>query len=1083
MAEIPQIAQLLSETLSSNVQHVRYATQQLHRLSLSFDFPFSLLSIITGDSNQAQKIAAASCLKNLVRRNVCGEDGRVCSFSREFKERLLESLLRVEFPVLRVLVEAFHSVVDVEFVKRNEWHELVHQLRLGVQNSDIISGNAHSKWRTLNALKVLQTLIRPFQYFLNPKVAKEPVPPQLELIAIEILVPLLAIFHSFTEQVLATKEFFNDEVERVILIVCKCIYFTVKSYMPSSIVPLLPLFCCDLCTILNSLSLEESVSSESSQQVRLKSGKRSLLIFCVLVTRHRKYSDKLMPNILKCVLRIARCSTNIPKLDCFSERVISLALDVISHVLETGPGWRLVSPHFSSLLDTAIFPALVMNMKDILDWEEDADEFISKYLPSDLEEVSGWREDLFIARKSSMNLLGVISMSKGPPVRKKGRALLKRKQSEKKGKDLCSSVGELLVFPFLSKFSIPHDANASDTSIMRNYFGVLMGYGASHDFLGEQNPDYTATLITNRVLPLYKVSTALPYLLAAANWTLGELSSCLPEEIQVDVYSVLLKALEMPDYADASYYPVRATAAGAILKLLDNDYPPSDWSSLLRVIVSRIGNEEREISMLFQLLSSVVDAGDEEVAIHAPVVIPLLVEAIAKLIPASPAPWSQAVIQGFVALAVIAKSWQAAAPKENKQKNLTVQWATDQKSMAKAFSVLLQQAWLLPKESEGDDSSSESCIDDASTLLWFIMRSTTDSNSVMELKVPELLSVWARLIANWHGWEEVEGLAIFDCIKEVVTMSMTHGLQNFLVTKMPSPPAPPVPQRSIIESIAAFVCEAISQYSSAVHRACICIHVLLHLPRYSSQTEEVKSSLVASFTHAAASRFRELQSKSCSLRKPLLLAISSCYLCNPDTVHTVLETINKDGFVVWMSALNSIPSGSFEENTLAESEIKLSVVTLAKVIEQLSTKGSPSALLWHCFGSLLMALVRLKEIQENNSQEEETEEICDEDEEDTDCDTDEDSDDDIHEETEEEFLERYAEAAASLENGTFTDELDSEDFDEELELGLLEEVDCRTVLQTLLEKYDQILIQKPPLPPKLISRFLGSFPEYSILFH
>lgn len=40
------------------------------------------------------------------------------------------------------------------------------------------------------------------QYFLNPKVAKEPVPPQLELISKEVLVPLLAVFHQFVEKVL-----------------------------------------------------------------------------------------------------------------------------------------------------------------------------------------------------------------------------------------------------------------------------------------------------------------------------------------------------------------------------------------------------------------------------------------------------------------------------------------------------------------------------------------------------------------------------------------------------------------------------------------------------------------------------------------------------------------------------------------------------------------------------------------------------------------------------------------------------------------------------------------------------------------
>lgn len=58
-----------------------------------------------GDGNQGQKVAAATYLKNLIRRNVYSES-QTSSFSKEFKERLLESLLRVELPVLRILVEA-----------------------------------------------------------------------------------------------------------------------------------------------------------------------------------------------------------------------------------------------------------------------------------------------------------------------------------------------------------------------------------------------------------------------------------------------------------------------------------------------------------------------------------------------------------------------------------------------------------------------------------------------------------------------------------------------------------------------------------------------------------------------------------------------------------------------------------------------------------------------------------------------------------------------------------------------------------------------------------------------------------------
>lgn len=62
--------------------------------------------------------------------------------------------------------------------------------------------------------------------------------------------------------------------------------------MPSVLAPLLPTFCGDLICILGSLSFDAAVALESEYLMRLKTAKRSLQIFCALVTRHRKYSDK-----------------------------------------------------------------------------------------------------------------------------------------------------------------------------------------------------------------------------------------------------------------------------------------------------------------------------------------------------------------------------------------------------------------------------------------------------------------------------------------------------------------------------------------------------------------------------------------------------------------------------------------------------------------------------------------------------------------------------------------------------------------------------------------------------------------------
>lgn len=216
-----------------------------------------------------------------------------------------------------------------------------------------------------------------------------------------------------------------------------------------------------------------------------------------------------------------------------------------------------------------------------------------------------------------------------------------------------------------------------------------------------------------------------------------------------------------------------------------------------------------------------------------------------------------------------------------------------------------------------------SCIDHSSRLLQFIMLSVTGSNTIVELKISELVSVWADLIADWHSWEESEDFSVFNCIMEVVRLNSKYALKNFFVKPAPSPPAPPVPRRSIVENIGAFISQSISQYPSATWKACSCVHMLLNVPSYSSEVEGVKESLVVTFSQTSFSRFREIQSKPSALWKPLLLSISTCYICCPDTVERLLEKYDGGGFTVWVSALGYICSSSYAPGLSAESEIKL----------------------------------------------------------------------------------------------------------------------------------------------------------------
>lgn len=209
-------------------------------------------------------------------------------------------------------------------------------------------------------------------------------------------------------------------------------------------------------------------------------------------------------------------------------------------------------------------------------------------------------------------------------------------------------------------------------------------------------------------------------------------------------------------------------------------------------------------------------------------------------------------------------------------------------------------------------------------LLLSIIRSIKDKSVIRDLKVSELLLVWANLIADWQCWDDFEeDLSTFVCIKEVVGLHKTMEIKDFLERKMPSPPAPHVPKRSIIEGISVFLTETILQFPAATWKACSCVHTLLNAPIYSPENIGVKRSLAVSFCKAAFSRFVELQSKPCSMWKPLLLSVASSYICYPDDIELLLEKVKEKGFSLWVSAMISVSKKSFEFSLSTETEIKL----------------------------------------------------------------------------------------------------------------------------------------------------------------
>ncbi|KAI3936852.1 hypothetical protein MKW92_033562, partial [Papaver armeniacum] len=94
-----------------------------------------------------------------------------------------------------------------------------------------------------------------------------------------------------------------------------------------------------------------------------------------------------------------------------------------------------------------------------------------------------------------------------------------------------------------------------------------------------------------------------------------------------------------------------------------------------------------------------------------------------------------------------------------------------------------------------------------------------------------------------------------------------------------------------------------------------------------------------------------------------------------------------------------------------------------------------------------------------------------------------DSEDEELEETEEEFMERYAIEALNLESAVITEDDDIEgQCQEDIELGVLGEVDPQSAVLSLIERYHQVLIKEHKLPARTVNDFLTAFPQYTSHF-
>ena len=63
-----------------------------------------------------------------------------------------------------------------------------------------------------------------------------------------------------------------------------------------------------------------------------------------------------------------------------------------------------------------------------------------------------------------------------------------------------------------------------------------------------------------------------------------------------------------------------------------------------------------------------------------------------------------------------------------------------------------------------------------------MVKYATEAEKVGNWKIEELLYTWSDLVADWSAWEEEEDIAVFEAIKEIISLQVIiqHAHQNFV---------------------------------------------------------------------------------------------------------------------------------------------------------------------------------------------------------------------------------------------------------------------------------------------------------------
>ncbi|CAI5474972.1 unnamed protein product [Closterium sp. Yama58-4] len=498
----------LLQTTSADEATVRSASSALEEASKHPGFLGHVLSVAAVPNSPAA-LPAVLYFKNVAvaKWRGAGSKGRVqLPGGKEEQEavrvQLVEVLLRCgQGKILSVLIEAFSVVVRTELASPSGWPQLLPGLKAALLSSDLIravgsasttapgpsdpASAAAATFSTVTVLTVLRAVTKPYRYFLDPTNDKEPVPPVLEAIASDLLLPLMPLMHHLlAAQAQQPNPQAPSAQDEALLLILKTLHLSVQSHMPSairkhidSIVPelLLLLSHCPPNLAAAAASLFPPLPTTAPPLLFGLPSPFPLHLPVPFLFPSRCLShppcapSRHFPAMVDGITGIVCNSLWTNKLPLAARRVIAVAFTAISQVLDSAPGWKVVAPQFAHLLEAAIFPALCLHPQDLELWDEDEEEYVRRNLPTDLDDMD--EIESYDPRQCAAHLLALIATSKGSPAKGKpgatgaaapskstSPAAGRRRQRRPAATKDTDAAAATVVLPFLSRFPLPADA-------------------------------------------------------------------------------------------------------------------------------------------------------------------------------------------------------------------------------------------------------------------------------------------------------------------------------------------------------------------------------------------------------------------------------------------------------------------------------------------------------------------------------------------------------------------------------------------------------------------------------------------------